>query len=289
MKRNDDKAMLRNVFAFGLIVVLACSVFLLQRPPQEHALNTPLLDEASGLARGIKNPNLLYSHNDSGGKNSVYAIDSKGGLIAEIQLPTVKNRDWEEISTSIDPLSKKPLIYVGDIGDNNAKHKSCRIHIFEEPLIEDSLVVVRDLRTIEYVYEDGARDAEAFFVEPSSGDIYIISKREEHVGIYQLSYPQKSGETLVAKKLGVMQMNWVTAADISHDGKKVLVKSYGSIKRFKIGGKKDIAKALSKPGKNMPYLLEPQGEALCFDSSGKGYFTLSEKSGDKAQILYYYK
>lgn len=281
--------MLRNVFAIGLMVVLACSVFLLQRPPQEYALNTPLLDEASGLARGIKNPDLLYSHNDSGGKNSVYAIDGKGGLVAEIHLPTVKNRDWEEISTSIDPLSKKPLIYVGDIGDNNAKYKSCYIHIFEEPLIEDSLVVVQDLRTIEYVYEDGARDAEAFIVDPASGDIYVISKREEHVGIYHLPYPQNSGETLVAKKLGVMQMNWVTAADISHDGKKVLVKSYGSIKRFKVGGKKDIAKALSKPGKSLPYILEPQGEALCFDPSGKGYYTLSEKSGDKTQILYYYK
>ncbi len=140
--------MFRNVFAFSLIVALACSVFLMARPPQEHILNTPLLDEASGLARGLKNPHLLYSHNDSGGKNSVYAIDSKGNLIAEIHLPTVKNRDWEEMATCIDPISKKPMIYVGDIGDNKAKYKNYRIHIFEEPLIEDSLVVMQDVRTI---------------------------------------------------------------------------------------------------------------------------------------------
>ncbi|HHV36482.1 MAG TPA: hypothetical protein GXX77_01415 [Candidatus Cloacimonetes bacterium] len=281
--------MLRNVFAFSLIVALACSVFLMARPPQEHTLNTPLLDEASGLARGLKNPHLLYSHNDSGGKNSVYAIDSKGNLIAEIHLPTVKNRDWEEMATCIDPISKKPMIYVGDIGDNKAKYKNYRIHIFEEPLIEDSLVVVQDVRTIKYVYDDGARDAEAFFVHPTSGDIYIISKREEQVGIYHLPYPQESGETLTAKKLGVMQMSWVTAADISPDGKTVLVKNYGSIRRFKIGAKQNVAKALLKPGKSMPYILEPQGEAICFDASGKGYYTLSEQSGDKPQILYYYK
>jgi len=78
------------------------------------------------------------------------------------------------------------MIYVGDIGDNKAKYKNYRIHIFEEPLIEDSLVVVQDVRTIKYVYDDGARDAEAFFVHPTSGDIYIISKREEQVGIYHL-------------------------------------------------------------------------------------------------------
>lgn len=280
--------MIRNTLLIGTFIALACSFLLFARPPVEHILKTGLLDEASGLALGIKNPSLLYSHNDSGGKNSVYAIDVKGNLVCEMRLPGVKNRDWEEIATAIDPASKKPMIYVGDIGDNKAKHKNYRIHIFEEPAMGDSILIVDELRTITYIYEDGARDAEAFFVHPA-GDIYIISKREEQVGLYLLKYPQDSGEILVAEKLGVMQMNWVTAADISADGKRVLVKNYGGIREYKPGKNGSIAKALSKPGKSLPYILEPQGEAVCFDSSDRGYFTLSEKSGDHAQILYHYK
>lgn len=273
----------------SLIVFIAITVLLFAQPPSEYPLKTDLLEEVSGLALGIRNPNVLFAHNDSGGKSSVYAIDFQGNLLSEIHLPNVKNRDWEEIATAVDPLSKKPYIYIGEIGDNRAKHKNLKFYRFEEPLLKRAYQEVTEVETIKFKYEDGPRDAEAFFVHPKKGDIYVITKREEKVGVYLLPYALRKDKTLVAKKVATMQMNWVTAADISQDGKTILVKNYGSIRQFKVKTGCSIAKALGKEGKSMPYVLEPQGEAICFDKSGKGYFTLSELYKDHPQVLYHYK
>ncbi len=279
--------MFKRLFILAVMGLAVYYALLFAKAPQTFTLQTDRLPEASGLARSLMNDEILFSHNDSGGEASVFAIDTRGNLLAEIRLEGAKNRDWEEIATAFDPITNTPYIYVGEIGDNGARYKHVSFYKFEEPDIIDSVIVIREFERIDYQYEDGPRDAEAFFVEPKTGDIYIISKREEQVGIYHLAYPQATGEMLIAKKLGQMQMSWVTAADISPNGKYILVKNYASVRKFRRSG--SIAKTLSKKGKNLPYQLEPQGEAVCFDARGKGYFTLSEAAQDKAQILYYYK
>jgi Tol biopolymer transport system component len=279
-------------------IVITAAVFLLViaallgiKTPRTNVLETDRIPEASGIAHSLINENVLYTHNDSGGEASVFAIDTQGKLLAEIVIDGAKNRDWEDIATAIDPQDGKAYIYIGEIGDNGARYPSVKIYRAPEPVITkaDSIYQISDVQTYSIVYEDGPRDAEALFVEPETGDIYIISKREERVGIYQVSYPQSTSEVNTAKKLGTMNMSWVTAADISPDGKYILVKNYPGIRRYKKGKRRSVTQALSGKGKNMPYNLEPQGEAVCFDARGKGYYTLSEASGDAPQILYYYK
>lgn len=276
------------VIALGTVLFIA---YLMAGTLQKYILNTDALKEASGLASSIINAGILYSHNDSGGENIVYAIDTKGRLKAMLLISGHKNRDWEEISTCRDPKDHKAYIYIGDIGDNRAKQESVRIIRVPEPAItlRDSLYTLTRSEVYEIAYEDGARDAEAFIVDPKSGDIYIISKREEQVGIYRVSYPQSTIDINLAKKVGQMKLSWVTAADISPNGKYILVKNYLGIRRYKINRKRDIVQALIKDGKQMSYQIEPQGEALCWDFRGKGYYTLSEAATDSKQILYYYK
>lgn len=279
-------------------IVITAAVFLLVvaallgiKTPRTNVLETDRVLEASGIAHSLINENVLYTHNDSGGEASVFAIDTEGKLLAEIVIDGAKNRDWEDIATSIDPLDGKAYIYIGEIGDNGSRHPSVKVYRAPEPVITkvDSVYHVSAVQTYSIVYEDGPRDAEALFVEPKTGDIYIISKREERVGIYQVSYPQSTLEVNTAKKLGTMNMSWVTAADISPDGKYILVKNYPGIRRYKKGKRRTVLNALSGKGKSMPYSLEPQGEAVCFDAKGRGYYTLSEASGDAPQVLYYYK
>jgi len=286
--QNKDSNMIKRIMIIALLALAAYYALLFANEPQTRVLATDRLLESSGLARSLMNKDILYSHNDSGGEASVFAIDTSGNLVAEIRLDNVKNRDWEEIATWRHPKTNTAYIYVGEIGDNKARYQNLSFYRFAEPQLTDCLIVVNDYDKIDFVYEDGARDAEAFFVEPKTGDIYIISKREDQVGIYKLPYPQQTGVILRAEKMGVMQMNWVTAADISPDGKQILVKNYGSVRKFRVRGNA-IVKALSGKGKDLPYQLEPQGEAICFDHSGKGYYTLSEAAEGRDQILYYYK
>jgi len=283
--------MFKRVFLVSLLLLCIYVVLLSAKSVQEYVLTTDLLDEASGLATSVLNPDILYAHNDSGGENAVFAIDTKGRLQAKIIIDGVKNRDWEDIATAVDIQTGTPYIYIGEIGDNGARYPSVSIYKVPEPSLAmgDTLIIARQYDTYNIQYEDGPRDAEALFVDPKSGDIYIISKREEQVGIYRVAYPQSTTQMNIAKKMGQMKMSWVTAADISPNGKYILVKNYTGIRRFKVGRKTSIAEALTRKGKNMPYKLEPQGEAICWDAKGKGYFTLSEASENSPQILYFYK
>ncbi len=270
------------VFCFGLVLVFARSVQ--QNPLQEEQIN-----EASGLASSRLTPGILYTHNDSGGENAVFALNSSGMMPAKIVLEGIKNRDWEDIAVGPDPATGKSCIFVGEIGDNGARYKSVFVYRFPEPELKDTLITASDVASIEIVYEDGARDAEALFVDPSQGDIYIVSKREEQVGVYRVAYPYTTDAVNTAKRIGTLPLSWVTAADISPNGKQIIIKTYTGVYRLKRSVKKPLEAALQNKLKPLPYTLEPQGEALCWDHKGKGYYTLSESDGKNQPNLYYYK
>ncbi len=266
-------------------------VALAARPPREFVLQTDRLDEASGLDYSLVNDGILWSHNDSGGAAAIYALDTEGKLVTTLQLQGITNRDWEDIAVAKDPKTGKSCIYIGEIGDNGARYSSIKIYKVEEPLLTpgDTLLSTDKTTTIEIVYEDGARDAEALFIEPHSGDIYIISKREAEVGIYRVAYPYSTTAINIAKKLGTIPLTWVTAADISPNGKQVLIKTYTGVFKLKTKLENNRELSFSKKPKALPYKIEPQGEGLCWDKKGKGYYTLSEASKDTAQILYFYR
>jgi hypothetical protein len=268
--------------AIGLVVMSAGSV-------KENPVTEAELDEASGLAASHRTPGILYTHNDSGGKSIVYTLNPKGMMPAKLLLEGIKNRDWEDIATGTDPKDKKSYVFVGEIGDNNAKHKSVLIHRFPEPALTDTLIRIDSVQTIEVVYEDGPRDAEGLFSDSRTGDLYIVSKREAEVGVYRVAYPQSFTSVNTAVKVCTLPYSWVTAADISPNGKYILIKTYTTIYRYKRGRRMSIAQALARKPKLLPYKLEPQGEAVCYDARGKGYYTLSEKNGDNPVYLYYYK
>ncbi len=249
------------------------------------------IDEASGIACGYINPQTLYTHNDSGGKNALFVLNYTGKTLGRIIIDGVKNRDWEDIATAKDSKGVSN-IYVGDIGDNKAKYSSVFIYRFPEPklnLSQSFELTVNNIDRIEFSYEDGARDAEALFVDPKTADIYVISKRETNVGVYLLPYPQSTQKLNIAKKVATLPLTWVTAAAISPDGKKILVKSYTGVWEWKVKRKQSITEAFSNQEKSLKYKIEPQGEAITWDHKGKSYFTLSERSEDKPLFLNHYQ
>lgn len=47
-----------------------------------------------------------------------------------------------------------------------------------------------------------------------------------------------------------------------------------------------MCKVLQTIGKALPYVIEPQGEAIAFTVDGKGYYTISE--GKNPKLYHYY-
>jgi len=292
LKDQLEKTMKKRISILFLLLLVFGLAFSFGSRQSKTLVPDPKIDEASGICASRKHPGILYAQNDSGGEPAVFVIDKTGKTLGKFNLDGVKNRDWEDIAISSGPDKNHHYIYVGEIGDNGARYSSIFIYRFKEPNFpkeEGFDLTVKDIDRIEIIYEDGARDAEALFIHPKTLNIYIISKREEQVGLYEVSYPYSLTDKNTARKLTTLPLSWVTAADISFDAKKIILKNYTSVYQWKLKKNQSIAEAMQGKMQHLSYEIEPQGEAICYDHKNKGYFCLSERSEDKPLYLYHYK
>jgi hypothetical protein len=244
-------------------------------------------EEISGIAFSKIHPGVFYGHNDSGGEAAVYMFDSEGEELGKIVLAKTVNRDWEDIAVGPGPDGKS-YIYIGEIGDNAAVHDEVFIYRIPEP---DKLKPESDEKPekIKLTYPGGPRDAETLMVDPISGDLYIISKRDKKNTIYCLPADRFNDKEAVLEKVGELNFTSSTAGDISSEGNQILIKSYLNIYYWIRKPGESIAQALTREPTVLLYNPEPQGEAIGFQQDGKGYYTISEKRFDILPTLYRYE
>jgi hypothetical protein len=252
------------------------------------------LDEVSGIVASRINLDVYYVHNDSGGKPEVYALNSKGKIIAILNLEGITNRDWEDIAIGPGPDANSSYIYVGEIGDNNAQYDELMLYRFKEPKLNKvpkkarTPITITDIETIRFVFADGAKDCETLFLDSANGDVYLLSKREYKVGVYQIKSPLNTSEVNVASRLLTLDFPLAVAGDITPARDMIIIKNYENIFLWKVAKGESIIDAMSKPYQELPYTVEPQGEAICFSIKGDSYLTLSEKDPKKKLYLYQY-
>jgi hypothetical protein len=240
----------------------------------------PLIQEASGIADSKLNKGYLWVQEDSGNPSEIYLLGHNGKVSKKVFIKDVANRDWEDMAISGND------IYIADIGDNNLAYANYFIYYFPEPLA--AVDTIKNAATISFQYSGGMHDAEAFLVDGSTKDIYIITKRDNPSKIFKISYPYKTGSINTASLVGTMPYSGVVSAAISPDEKEILVKTYFGINCYKRNAGQNIIDALHSVPKILPYTIEPQGEAICFDSNNTGFYTLSEKGMASTVNLYFY-
>ncbi len=243
------------------------------------------INECSGLVVSSKNEDRIWVHNDSGDKGRIFLINKSGETLAIYNFKA-KVVDCEDIAMS-NPKNRKPQIYVGDIGDNKAERDFISIYKFDEPnyLKGQNRPSVPKVEQLKLKYPDGPRDAECLMIDPISQKIYIISKREDSVGVYSVPLKIEAGSVHTLTKEGTLsfpgmkKINWITAGDISGDGRSILIKSYGNVFYWKRQLGETMMQCLKRSPKILPYKPEPQGEATGFTHDGKSYYTISEGKG----------
>jgi hypothetical protein len=250
------------------------------------------LTETSGIVNSRSSGDKWWAHNDSGGGNKIFLLGNNGKNWGEFTLENASNRDWEDVAMVND--GGKNYILLGDIGDNNAVHNTSFIYKFEEPNVSsltvptNQTIAQANIQKIEFQYPDGKRDAETLLADPISKDIYIISKREEQVGIYRLAYPQSTSSIITAEKIGTLPYFLIVGGDISADGKEILLKTYDKVLYWRRDTTTPLSELWKQTPLELPYTAEPQGEGIAWKTDLSGYLTLSEDFGSKAK-LYFYK
>ena len=184
--------------AFALLILgcTACSKNPVGAQAELFTFGEPLaeankknLDEASGLAASINTPGDLWTLNDSGNGAEIFLIDQKADIKLVCRLKGIKNRDWEDIAVGPGPEGKS-FIYVADIGDNTAQYPLKYIYRFEEPTLTPGIeeIEISAIDQITFKLPERQKDTECLLLDPKTKDLYVVSKREMPVFLYQSGF-----------------------------------------------------------------------------------------------------
>jgi hypothetical protein len=265
--------------AFGQAPAMQCTL-----SEASFAISTEVR-ETSGLARGLKNPDLLWTHNDSGGEPEIYGLGLDGSLRARVRIQNAKLVDWEDLEGG--RCDNDACIYIADIGDNFGRREFITIYEVPEPAAGTSEVSVT--RAIHASYSDGPQDAEALFRLPS-GDFYIVTKgRQKEVKLYKLSAAgaQERWSMQLLRELlpkAADERDRVTAATASPNGEWIAFRTYRTLYLYR------TPDLLGQGGPFITFplaaLREKQGEALTLDDDGQVWMSSeAENPRDKPTLL----
>ena len=250
------------------------------------------VSEASGLLVSRQNPGVLWTHNDSGYRGSIFALSTNGTYLARHQTPNVYSGDFEDISFGPGPLPHFNYIYFGDIGDNYLNRSSIRLFRFPEPAAypyqsnAPPILSIPGSQEITLYYPDGPFNCEGMIIDPATGDLFLAAKTTTNAHIFTATRAQlDSGETTLTY-LHDTDFKKVSGADISADGSLI------ALRRGEKGGlwvratNESVGTALLRAPITIPINTnEPNGEAIAFNPNGSGYYTLSE---GYLQPIYYF-
>ncbi len=236
--------------------------------------------EASGIVASRQNPGVLWVHNDSGDAARIFAIDAKAEFLGVCNIAGARARDWEDIAAGPGPDPNQHYLYIGDIGDNQGKHADVTVYRVPEPRVDATgpfgTMTTAPADAIVLTYPDGPRDAETLLVDPLTRDIYIISKREMFSKVYLAPWPQSTTQRTEMKPVALLPWGFAVAGDVAPDGRRVIVRGMFNASLWNRPAGAPLWRAFSSKQVQLPLMDEPQGEGICFDGKGTGYFTIGE-------------
>lgn len=268
----------------------SCPTFLDGVSP--GTLESASITEASGVAMSRRSAGVLWVNNDSGDSARVFAMTTAGTHLGAYSISGASAYDWEDVAVGPGPEADVSYLYMGDIGDNARARSYVTIYRVPEPPVSDSQAPVTTSLTgaerIQLRYTEGvAHDAETLLVDPLSADVFIVTKvGDGHCGVYRAPFPQDTSATATMEHVGDLTFGsgslsggtTTTGGDISPDGRWIIVRTYSSAFLWRRHHGGTVADAFLTEPCRLPLRSEPQGEAIGFDSSGSGYFTVSEGS-----------
>jgi hypothetical protein len=267
------------------------------------------LKEISGMACSRTTEGYFWVHVDEG-KSEIYALNPNGSIRQTVKLSGIsKNDDWEDICLAT--LDGVNYILVGCIGDNNVKDGKSKgkqkyyIYRFVEPEITGGTVTVSSsaIETITFTY-DGlhnqsdcgdkvSHNAEALMFDPVKKKIYVVTKHKKEINAVYATDWKTGSYTAV--------LNWVcdlgktsdkflylTAGDISADGKKALIKNATDVLYWERQGEEDFSQTFARQPQHIAaYKEENQGEAIAWSHNSRDFYSTGE--GKSVPVYAYLK
>ena len=237
----------------------------------------PSANELSGLVRSPSQPGLLWSHDDSGAAPVLFGLRADGRVAARPTVTGAQAVDWEDIAAGPGP-NGRPLLYVGDIGDNASQRPAVDVYRVIEPRV--GAAATAPAARLRLRYPDGAHDAEALLVDPLRGDLVIVTKALGAARAYRASATLPAGSQTTLRRGPPVALSLVTAGDVSADGRIVVLRGYDRVAVWVRHDRERLTTTLRRAPCLSPTSLaaEGQGEAIALDPRGASFATVAEGS-----------
>jgi len=239
--KSSKNNLMKKFFLLGTsVALLACQQQSNNDLKELYSLPKKL-KEVSGITYFPKN-NLIYTLEDSGNKNAIYALNSDGKLAKTITITNATNVDWEDITKD-----KNDNIYIGDFGNNDNERKDlCIYKVAKNELNKDMAVAEYK---ISFSYPEQTEfppkkkelfyDVEGFFEHGNYFYLFTKNRSKNFDGTVFIYKILNAPGTQKATRIGEFKTcdNYnhcvLTSATISPDGKKVVLLSHDKIVLFK--------------------------------------------------------
>ncbi len=271
--------------------------------------------EVSGIACSRVTPGYIWMQSDETAKYIIATDEEGANRACKLKMSKTIRWDWEDMSGGV--YEGKNYLFIGAFGDNEETDGSYSIVWFEEPAIDpiNTPEITITPNQIKYVYPDGKKhNAEALMYDNREQILYVITKVYYNVcQVFSLPFRLDYGDetqTLtyecdlgLRSDLGESSNNrpWkgfhlVTGADISPDGKYILIKNHNNIQApwtwtllFKREDGESVAETLRREKHPAPlacYVYEWQGEAICWLDNNTFYTTSDADDGNPPIFKY---
>jgi len=270
--------------------------------------------EVSGIACSRVTPGYIWMQSDETEKY-IIATDAKGAERAmKVNFNKTIRWDWEDMSGGV--YNGTNYLFIGAFGDNEENGGNYSIVYFEEPAIDPATPEITITpNQIKYVYPDGKKhNAEALMYDNVDQVIYVITKVYYDVCQvfsipFRLDYGTETQTLTYVCDLGVRAdlgehsenkpykgFHLVTGADISPNGKYILIKNHNNIVAtyswillWERQEGESVAQTLKRERHPQPlkcYSYEWQGEAICWLDNDVFYTTSDADDGNPPIYIY---
>jgi hypothetical protein len=238
-----------------------------------------------------RQPGVFFTINDSGNEPILFAMDTAGADRGAWPVRGAKNVDWESAAMGpcAAPNANTDCVYIGDTGDNLARHKSRAVYRTAEPTANGATDAI-SAEKLAYVYSDGPHDVEAMYVA-RNGDMFFITKRRLVNGagalrpalVFRLGPEEWNAHRLATAQLvdslslvpGSSPLRVITDASLSPDARHLAVRTYTQVYIYAtdaLTGR--VLHTVAPSVCNIVSLGEPQGEGVTWaNNNGRLVFT----------------
>ena len=262
-----------------------------------------LMPEISGIACSRTTPGYIWMESDDISSRIVATTEKGDSCYLNLSLTLSPARwDWEDLCGGV--YEGKNYLFIGAIGDNNETEGDYYIHYFEEPEIPEKAGTRTRItaNSIKFQYPEGKKhNAEAIMYDNIEQTLYIITKVYYDVcqvfclpmsldygtELQTLTYVCDLGVKTDLGEDGKHGFHLVTAADVSPDGQRVIIKNHNNnlpnlsvLLLWEREGAESLRETLKRrPLQVNAYKEEWQGEAVCWLDSTT-FYTTSDDDGE---------